>query len=756
MRHPLPRPHLVVFLASFSLLSLELAWTRIFSAEFFYMFAFLILSLAVLGLGLGGLLLRLVPRLQAPERLGLYLVITAGLTLVCPPLILHLGLDFTKALATWAMFGRLVLAVLLLQAAYASGGLALALLFRTHAGDMPRLYRADLLGAALGVTGALLLMNGVGTPATTLLLAQPLAWAAFLVGGRAVKGAAALTAVAGLSLLPFAPRLIAKPRKERAPVILRHWDAMALLKVLQGDGYRAINIDNTANTPINAFDGDVEGLRRRQEPFIVDPSPLMARMDGARTFLSIGAGGGGDVLMALQAGATEIHAVEVNPAINRLLARGGPYAEYSGRIYERPEVRVVTEDARAYTRRFADRFDVIYSLSSNTFAALASGAFALAENYIFTTEAFSDYYRALSPRGYLVMEHQFYMPRILGEALDGLARAGVADPARHIAVYALPGLRRQVILVGKAPLDPDTVRHAFRALEPGNGPAMQRLYPDPEPGASRLMADIVALGWRKAAPGAATDISPCTDDRPFIAQQGLMRNLKPRSLGAIEPMEVRGYPLSKLIILAVIAVALVIVVPLNLLPCRRGTGGGLGAGGWLYFFAIGAGFMVVEVVLIQKYTLFIGPGAYTLAVILFTLLLGSGIGSRHAEAFRDRTPFLAILAWIALDLVLFGRITRAAAVLPMLPRALLTVALVAPLGFFMGMPFPKGALRVRSAIDWGFAVNGAASVLASAGIMLVSFAWGFRAALAAGALAYLVAMLLLTRTRVGTAAPQEP
>ena len=253
------------------------------------------------------------------------------------------------------------------------------------------------------------------------------------------------------------------------------------------------------------------------------------------------------------------------------------------------------------------------------------------------------------------------------------------------------------------------------------------------------MARIIQNGWRQVAPELPVEISPCTDNRPFIAQQGLLKNLRGKSLKAVEPMELKGYPLSKLIIGAVLAVVLLLILPLNLLPFWR-KGPKLAARGWLYFFAIGLGFMVLEIVLIQKYTLFVGPSAYTLVTILFTLLVASGLGSRFASSFGDRLPFLAILAWLALDILLFGRITTALGGLTLGPRVLVTLLLIAPLGFFMGMPFPKGTGRVGELIDWGFAVNGAAGVLGSAAIMLVSFSWGFNAALLVGGSAYLLAL----------------
>jgi hypothetical protein len=729
-------PHALAALTSLALVALELVWTRVFSAEFFYTFAFLTLSLAVLGLGLGGLALRLGRKTTTPARIGPLLVATGALALAGPPLALHSGLNFAQLFAGWGMAARFLGTVLLLSSAYFTGGMALSLLFRSCHEDMPRLYRADLLGAAAGVVGIILLMNTAGVPVAAVLLPLPLAVAAFLAGGRRTRIAAGVLAACVCLVLPKAGVLIRRPRQERLPVIQRHWDAMGLVKVQQGEGYRNLNIDNMANTGVGEFDGDWSKAEASPEPFPLAIKPLVDAMGGTCTFLSLGSGGGGDVFQALQAGAREVHAVEVNPAINRLLTQGS-LRDYSGRLYLDPRVKVVTEDARAYVRRFDQRFDVIFSLSSNTFAAMASGAFALAENYLFTVEAYEDYYRALTDRGVLVMEHQRYVPRMAAEALEALRELGVQDPGSHLAVLALPAMHRQVLILSRRPLDPALFRTANAGRPFGE---VHELYPVPAAGADPLVHRILTEGWRKAAPGAAIDISPCRDSRPFTAQLGLWKNFKLKRLPEPSAMDFNGFPASKAMIVAILLVVSLLVLPLNLLPALK-RGPGLG---WGYFFAIGAGFMILEVVLIQKYALLIGPSSYTVAAILFTLLAGSGIGSRYAASFRDRTPFLAILAWLAADGLLFGRATHALAGLPIPGRAAATILLLAPLAFFMGMPFTKGTRRAGDRVDWGFAVNGAAGVLASAAVMLVSFTWGFPAALATGGLAYAAALALLS------------
>jgi hypothetical protein len=727
------------------------------------------------------------------------------------------------------MLGRFVLAVVLLAAPFFFGGIALATLFRRSPEQMPRLYMADLVGAAAGVLVAVWLMNGLGTPHATVASALPVLVAALLVCRNWLRIVPLALVVASIPLAQTSESLLQQQRDERAPVIYQHWDAMAKIKVYDyGPEYRGINIDNVANTGVYGFDGNWN----RAEPFQfgIDVGYLLGLFESP-TFLSLGAGGGSDVLQALQYGAGEVHAVEVNPHINRMLLEGDPsgyrkpepqpeketlseeskrtgekategesheerdrqlassddpesqddtkgspeeeqaaakgdqqeegpeepqleshatpwppptLAEFSGHLYSDPRVNVVTVDARAYVRRFQGEFDFIYSLSSNTFAALASGSFAMAESYLFTTEAFRDYWRALSPGGFMMMEHQFYMPRLVSSLVDALESEGVENPRSHFAVYDLPKMRRNMILLSKRQLTDEIRTLAFGELTEEKFEDIHLLYPAPDGLEDNLINRIVTVGWRAAADEAGVEISPTTDDRPFVGQMGRWKNLTKENLEKMRPLEVFGLPLAKMIILAILAVVLVLLIPLNLLPYFK-KGPRLRAAPWTYFFLIGAAFMAVEVVLIQQFTLFVGPAAYSIATILLVLLLASGIGSRFSTRVSSAAVFWGIAVWIVVDIAVFSWVAGALAALPAAVRIALTALAVAPLGFLMGMPFPKGAVRVGELVDWGFAVNGAASVLGATGILLLAFSYGLSAALATGAVLYLVAYWMLCR-----------
>jgi len=736
------RTYLIIALLSVTLIGLEIVWTRIFSAEFFYTFAFLILSLAILGLGLGALTLRLLPFLNRGRNLGVLLSLTALAALAGPPAVMHMGMKFSTLLNSWAMVGKLAATIVILSSSFFFGGIALAMLFRQNHFHMPRLYMADLLGAGGGVALAILLMNDFGTLMTVFLIALPILIAAFIASRRWLKVLPLLLTAAVVVLSVYADPLLTIKREERAPVIYTHWDAMSKLKIHdRGEGFRGINIDNVANSGVLQFDGNWDRPDSMRFEFGITVDYLIRQFDSC-TFLSLGAGGGMDVMQALQEGATEIHAVEVNPHINYLMQEGD-LAEYSGHIYDDPRVTVATEDARAYVRRFKNKFDVIYSLSSNTWAALASGAFALAESYLFTTEAYMDYWESLSDSGFMMMEHQFYMPRLVSEVMEALEREGVPDIKSHFAIYDLPKMRRNILLLSKRPLTDSLRYHAIHDLTPEVYEYIHLLYPAPDSTADNLINQLVLNGWESMADTIAFDISTCTDNRPFVAHMGMWKNFTWEPVERLLPYEFYGFPLTKIILLVILVAVGVLVLPLNLIPYFT-RGEKLRAAPWLYFFTIGMAFMVVEVVMIQKYTLFVGPSVYSVATILLTLLVASGIGSRFARSIDRKIVFPAIIIWLLLDIFVFGSLTTALGGAEMFTRMLVTALLIAPLGFFMGIPFPKGALKVGELVDWGFAVNGAASVLGATAIVLVAITFGFTAALLIGAGLYLLAYALIS------------
>ncbi|HLP17208.1 MAG TPA: hypothetical protein VK470_13175, partial [Bacteroidota bacterium] len=370
--------------------------------------------------------------------------------------------------------------------------------------------------------------------------------------------------------------------------------------------------------------------------------------------------------------------------------------------------------------------------------------FALAENYLFTKEAFKDYWKALSDSGYMSLEHQFYVPRLVPELIEALTELGIPDPAAHFAVYDLTTLRRNVILLSKRTLTPQLIDQAYANSQPKTLRGMRRLYPPVDSTKGNLIDAIVHAGWKSVADTARVDISPCTDDRPFIAQMGRWKNLSASRLDKIPMLETGGFPLSGIIMIVILSVCLVVIVPINLVPyvMKREK---LQALPWLFFFTIGLAYMMIEVILIQQYTLFIGSTVYSLAVVLAVLLGMSGIGSAQVEKYPPSVIFSFIIGWTVADIILFPELVSLCGAWPLGVRLFLSGLLLAPLGYFMGMPFPKAAVRVPGLVDWAFAINGCASVIGSVAVIFLATSFGYAAALTAALTLYGCAYMLFMR-----------
>ncbi len=748
---------ITVALISISLLSIELILTRIFSAEFFYTFSFLILSLAIMGLSIGSLSLRFSKRLNSPKNIGIILSIATVTAVVSPIMIFWLKIDFSIIFSSLFEIFKFIVSIVFLSSSFYWGGVALGIIFKNNHSDMPKIYWADMVGAGAAVIISIVLMNVFGTQYATFLVTLPILFASYLNSHKYQKIFPISIFILLLCIIPFSDNLLEAKKKERGTVIYKHWDAMSKIKVYDWGEYgRGINIDNLANSPIMAFNGSFDKMEWK-----IDVKNMINSFDSC-CFLSLGAGGGKDVVQALQYNASEIHAVEVNPHINKMMTIGDKSGyikpdsinnenfkiitsnEISGNIYNDSKVRVVSEDARTYIKRFKNKFDIIYSLSSNTWAALGSGSFAFAENYIFTTEAFNDYWDALSENGFLSMEHQIYMPRIVSAALEALIKKGIKSPLKHIAVYNLPLLRRKLLLVSKKPLTDKMINTLYGKLDTKNNNKKEILFPLGDLSKPNIENNILTKGWQKIINDVKIDISPSTDDKPFIAQLGQWKNFSLKGLKKTNIFtDFSGFPLTKTLLVVILLIILIILIPINLLPFII-KGDKLKPHPWFYFFVIGVGYMIIEIVLIQKTSLYIGASFYSIATVLFTLLLASGIGSRYSLKYKNRTIFLAIASLTVVFILMFDFMILYLTSLPIMLRSASVAILIFPLGFFMGMPFPKAAVRVKSLIDWGFAVNGVASVFGATLVMLLVFAIGFNYTLVIGAFVYLIAFSLIS------------
>lgn len=519
--------------------------------------------------------------------------------------------------------------------------------------------------------------------------------------------------------------------------------------------------------------------------------------------LVIGVGGGIDVLRALYYAARRVVGVELNGVLVDLLR--GPYSEYTGDLAARPGVSLVKDEGRSFVKHSREEFDVVQINYTDTWSASSAGALALAENFLYTAEAFRDYLGRLSPDGILSITRTLNRPwnestRVILTALQALKDGGFAEPERHILGVASimenkpqPHMALTVLICRR----PFTTEEVDRLAAAGKGKWMLVFCPDgralpevtdedapPREGedypvwAAEKMNEARAVCHRflvaardPQALGAALaafpiDVSPLTDNRPFFYFFHRWGDVWNRFLEG-DPIG-GGAVLFSALALALFCSLLGIFIPLLVWQIRvrkrpRETRKGTV---WfaLYFGAIGFGYIAIELNLIQKYSLFMGHPVYALGVILAGLLILSGIGSGLSARIRWSKASLAVLflcltASAAVVMSLSGVLLDRFAGRPLPERAAALIVVLAPLGILMGMPFPTGLRRAgrdrSDLIPWLWGINGFASVIGSIGATMLAIAFGYRSATLAGIAAYLIA-LLAARGIPSASPPRSP
>jgi len=759
-----------------ALLVTEIALTRVLSVVMWYHFAFLALSIALFGLAAGALAVHLLPGVFRAARLFTQTWLAAlALAVLAPGAFLGLADNpayrhLTSAFRPESFGTADLLALALLYGAgalpFLAGGLVGALLFRHRGHAAGRLYFADLIGAGVGCLLAVPALDRAGGPGA-LLFAGALAAAGAFAFARAepergtrrsartwIAGAFAVGLAAATVVQATAPFLHVRFARGRELTGIRYekWNAYSRVTVRdfgEPDSL-VVQIDAASNTYIGRWDGDPSSVRHLTRDLIAAPYVLLSRP----RVLVIGPGGGIDLLVARAAGAASVVGVEVNPAI--VAAMEGPFAAFSGHAYAQPGVRIETDEARSYIRRSGEHYDLIQAGYVDTYAATAAGAFSLTENTLYTVDAYADHLDHLTAHGIVAMQRYFEEPpqqsaRLVVLALAALSRRGVARPGDHVVV--LRKAERASVLVRLAPFTEADIA----ALEAWAAPSGIELVAAPGRAGHGVYAEFLATpDWRAVVGAQALDLSPVGDDRPFFFYV-----VKPehfwKGLAAMtgERMHSRAVVLLVALLgLALVLCALLVVVPLLAPGGRRAASGG-GAVAVTYFFAIGLGFMLVEVGLLQRTMLYLGHPALALSVVLSTLLVAAGLGARTTQdaalsAAALRTRITWILAAVVVVAFAWPPLFRLLLGLPRGGRIAVAIVALAPVGFLLGQALPLALRRLAAGrpelAPWAWSVNGGASVLGSVLAMAIAINNGYTATLLAGAAAYALAWWLAPRT----------
>ena len=776
-----------ILLLSLAVLLLEVAYTRIFSFSLWYHFTYVALSVALLGYGASGAFLAASERLarQPPALLmSRCMVVAAGAVLVSLLTIVFLPLQPFSIASSPLQLVLMVLFFLLNSAPFFAAGMAMASAFRATRSPHG-VYFADLLGAGAGCLIAVVTIWALGAPgaavasALVFVIAGVLAAPGARRGRYAALGAAAVVAcalfAAGAPFRPSAEKLLAKMMAAGAKPLYSRWSPIFRVDVygepLPGQSGRRgvsprftgaipttrfIAHDGTAEAPMFEFHGDLRELAFLERNVSAAPYVIATRPH----VLVIGLGGGFDVLNGLRNGAAEITGVELDPVTVDVVRHH--QADFNGGILARADVRAVVAEGRSFLQHSGGRYDVIQLTGVDTLAALSTGAYMLAESYLYTVEAFEEYLGHLSPDGTLSLMigdlawrggRARFSLRHLANFIAAAEQTGIADPAAHAAIVATPGDVPMIELMFKRrPFTVDEVR-ALQAFAGENGFEVWHLpgVPTETPYTRMLTAD--AEGRAQLLGAYPLNIAATWDDRPFFFHFYRWRDLLCPAAWEVDTghtLATGQLVLGAILIVAVITSIAFIVGPLLSTPALRRPGL---APFVLYFAAIGVGFMLIEISLIQHFILFLGHPTYSVAVILFALLVWTGLGShlsgRLAAPPRSivRAAFVSLLVLLAFYVWFVPLFFAYWLGAPPGFRYAVTVVLLLPLGLTLGVFFPTGLREVRRRdellVPWAWGANGAASVVGSILAIVLAISFGFRAVLLLSAAVYLLAAAAL-------------
>ena len=790
-------------LVSAAAIGYELLLMRMLSIVQWHHFAYMIISLALLGYGASGTLIALFRR-RLERRFETAFATSALLFSITMILSFALSqrVPFNALEIVWNpwQFFYLSAVYLLLLVPFLFAASCIGLAFTCRRFAIGRIYFFDLLGAGFGallIIGTLFvlvpqdalillailpliasLMMTIRAPARTKLIAAQLVFLALMAAGvPQTQLSLRISEYKGLSqaLEVIDSRVVAESSSplglisvvESPTVPVRNAPGLSFSTRHIPPQQLQVFTDADGMSVITRFDGDPVSVAYLGDITAALPYALL---DAPRV-LVLGAGGGQDVLLALYHGASGIDAVELNSQMSELVAE--TYAGFAGDIYNDARVRLFTQEARGYVAQSQDSYDLIHIGLLDSFAASGAGVQSLNESYIYTVEALREYLAHTAPGGMIAITRWLKLPprgslKLVATASEALAAEGHDRPAEHLAM--IRSWNTSTLLIRNEPFtesDVSAIRSFCRSRSfdtawfPGMRPAEANRYNKlAEPYLYDGVTALLGKDARAFMQRYKFHIEPATDNRPyffhFFKWRTLPEVISLRQVGGAGLIEWGYLVLAATFAQATIAGLLLILLPL--LCARRDWPGGTGPRMGSYFLLLGFAFLFVEMAFIQKFILFLSHPLYSVAIVLSGFLVFAGLGSAWSEAAavkleaRGYQPVAVVagsiaalaLVYIVLLPVVFERFVGSSDLF----KIILTNAFIAPLAFAMGMPFPLGLTRVADQaphfIPWAWGINGFASVVSAVLATLLAIRFGFDTVIVLALLLYAIAALLIS------------
>jgi len=753
-----------IFFITFSSIVIEILYTRVFSMIYFSSFAFLMISLALFGYGLSGVFMSISETAKKKNAIRLLEYFILGLALSLPlvyKITLTAKVDFLNLLDPPSHLLPLILNVLVLIVPFFMAGVCLVLLFSLFSDQIGRLYFVDLAGAALGGLAVIPLITSLGPSRIILLISFVilLLWSLISRMRPLVRagGLVALTVILSIlflhadALFPVVPKL--KKREylddhRRGLIEYSQWSPINKIDIAPESQYRKNMWLNggTQQSWLVRHSREIEATKKPIKWFHQSIPFQLTRKGSA---FIIGSAGGYEVLCALTHKFKEIYAVEMDPAICHIISET-EYADYIGKIFRRKGVHLIADEGRSVLKRMkGKRFDVIQMVNSHPTDTLLSGGLSVAETYIYTVESMKDYWNHLNDEGFLSIVHVFG-ERLFSTAVEALREMNIPEPEKKFfIIQAKNGFNYFFLKKGDIDEeDSETLTTFARKL--------RRMFPVEVVYAPHLEKDntyykLISPDGAALIARSSVNISPVHDHSPYFNQPNKIGQFRFKNnyvAGIARLMIDNARNRSNSVYLTILVVSVLFSLLFIVFPlARRSRGRGLAFAPILYFFLIGMGFIIIEIILIKIFQLYLGNPAYSISVIIFSLLLSSGVGSLMSDRFqrwmkRRTVPiFTAIIVLVVTAYIfLLFPIVYSLIHLGLFFRFLVSLALISILGIPMGVFFPIGlkylGQRDRVMIGWAWGANAFATVLGSVAAVITAINWNFGITLLVAALCY--------------------
>lgn len=786
------RKYIGISLVSASALTLEIFLTRFFSIAQWHHFAFMVVSIALLGYGASGSFLMLFPSIlkkESSKLLSLLSLLFSITTLISYTIVNHLPFDMAKIAWDTNQLIYILVYYILLSIPFFIAGMIISIVITLSSKDVNKIYFFDLIGASIGCLLPLIIFpffGGTGpllASATLSLFASlffspsrrfPVLFLALIISFIIIK-----PTFLEINMSQFKSLNVALKFPE-AKHINTKWNVFSRIDSIESPLVRfapglslkyqkslphqiGITIDGDSMTAITEHKGDI--LELDFIPYL--PSSLPFYLTQNKNLLILEPAGGLDILTALYFQSKSITGVEINPIIYKIIKN--EFRDFSGGIYGKDNVKIEIGEGRGYLKKTGNKFDIILIPVLGGMPASSGGFFGLAENYQFTKEAVIAYIEHLTNDGILSITRYLLPPpreelRLVSIIHSSLKRTGINNPEKHIAVIRTWGTI--TIIVKKTELAANDIIKIKEFCKErlfdivyyhGVKKDEVNIYNKfKEPIYYNLVSQIMDEEKRTSLyKNYSFDITSVTDDRPFFFHFFKWNKIKEvyKSVGGKWQIFIEGgYLLPIIFIQALAASAVFIVLPLFikqgriLFTQKKETIKYLG-----YFFFIGIAFMFVEISLIQKLILFLDHPVYAVTAVLFSILVFSGIGSLISKSYAGSNSLFKIISALAIVLVIMTIALPYAVNLflgnSLILRAVITLSILCPIAILMGMPFPIGMRMLgekgKEIIPWAWCVNGAASVISSIFAIIIAMSFGFNAVLFLAAFTYLAAGVLI-------------